>query len=98
MGITITSFGIGHPVTNITTTTTVQDGFATSNTTSSEGFEPGVNRWGQAGAKIEFYNEDERDIKYVDFQLVPFNNVGDVVGGIGSMCTVRATNPTDVQA
>lgn len=93
VGITITSFGIGHPVTNITTTTTVQGGFATSNTTSSEGFEPGVNRWGQAGAQIGFYNEDERDIKYVDFQLIPFNNVGDVVGGIGSMCTVRATGP-----
>ena len=93
MGITITSLGIGHPVTNITTTTTVQDGFATSNTTSSEEFEAGVNRWGQAGAKIEFYNEDERDIKYVDFQLVPYNNVGDVVGGIGSVCTVRATGP-----
>ena len=93
MGITLTSFGIGHPVTNITTTTTVQGGFATSNTTSSEGFEPGVNRWGQAGAQVEFYNEDERDIKYVDFQLVPFNNVGDIVGGIGSMCTVRATGP-----
>ncbi len=93
MGITITSLGIGHPVTNITTTTTVQGGFATSNTTSSEGFEAGVNRWGQAGAQIMFYNEDDRDIKYVDFQLVPFNNVGDIVGGIDSVCTVRATGP-----
>lgn len=93
MGITITSLGIGHPVTNITTTTTVQGGFATSNTTSSEGFEAGVNRWGQAGAQIKFYNEDDRDIKYVDFQLVPFNNVGDVVGGIDSACTVKATGP-----
>lgn len=95
MGITIVSHRIGHPVTRTTTTTTVQYGYfsssARSNTTSSNEFDSGVNRWGQAGAEIRFYNESNRDIKYIDFQLVPTNRVGDVVGGIESVCTVRAT-------
>lgn len=97
MGITIVSRRIGHPVTRTTTTTTIQYGYflneVRTNTSSKNEFDSGANRWGQAGAEIRFYNESDRDIKYIDFQLVPTNRVGDVVGGIDSVCTVRATGP-----
>ena len=93
MGITVSSLFIGHPVTTYTTTVTVAGGFASSDTTSSEGFQAGPNRWGQAGVQIKFYNEDARDIKYVKLTVFPFNQVRDVVGGIFNSATLTVTGP-----
>lgn len=93
MGITVSSLFIGHPVTTYTTTVTVAGGFASSDTTSTEGFQAGPNQWGQAGVQIKFYNEDTRDIKYVKLTVFPFNQVRDVVGGIFNSATLTVTGP-----
>lgn len=94
MSITISSCFPGHWVRTYTTTTTVNVinglGLANSNTNSSDSFERGPNQYGQAGNKIVFYNESDKDIKYIHFKVVALNSVGDVVG---LPITLKATGP-----
>ncbi len=94
MSITISTCFPGHWERTYTTTTTVTSnngvGFANSNTTASDSFRFGPNRLGQSGAKIIFYNEAKKDIKYVHFKVLAMNSVNDT---IGMPITLKATGP-----
>ena len=94
MSITIGSVFHGHWVRKYITTTRVMVtgsvGRGVSNTTATDLFKRGVNRSGQAGVEIDFYNESEKAIKNVSFQVVPVNKVNDVVG---EAVQLQATGP-----
>lgn len=90
MSLTIGSMVPGHPVTVYTTRIQAAGGVATGNTTESEQWKCGANKWGQVGLQMTFYNESKKEIKYIDFKVVPFNSVRDVAG---SIVAVRATGP-----
>lgn len=99
MSITISSCFPGHWERTYTTTTTVTSnngmGFANSSTTSSDSFRAGANRLGQSGAKIVFYNESQKEIKYIHFEVCALNRVGDI---IGVPIVLKATGPVKKHA
>ncbi len=94
MSVTIAKVFPGHWVTTYTTTTTVTVaggvGTAVSDTSSSDSFHYGVNQWGQAGVQISFYNESDKEIKYIEFEVIPLNSVNDPVA---SPCKLTGTGP-----
>ena len=94
MSITIASCFPGHWVRTYSTMTTVTInggvGFANSNTTTSDDFRKGPNSYGQSGVQISFYNESEKDIKYVSFKVFPLNSVMDLAG---SPIVLKAEGP-----
>lgn len=81
MSITISSCFPGHWEREYTTTTTItivgSSGFGDTSTMASDSFKRGVNRLGQAGVQINFYNESDKAIRRVTFRVVPVNRLGD---------------------
>ena len=96
MSITISKLMPGHVVTTVTTRTTVNARGSFSNTTSSDSFQYGPNKWGQVGVQVKFYNESSKEIKYIDFEFFPRNNVNDIVRDRvsgNSYVNLRVTGP-----